>query len=731
MAEEYRAEAQRKAQLKSDKARGAPADATSSTTAQKRSHDADADTSSPTTSGSRNKKARQGIFGVISAKQSQYSLAEIGDIEKQALRAIVSSGAAFGLFENEEVKKLFDLIRPGTADVLPSRKVVADRLLKDAAKEVEDETKAKSYPIDLVDATALAKDGPGLCSQFEELIDKIEADYKCIITHFITDADGGSLKGRKLLQKLRPYLFTVSCTAHQFQLALGDYFKSWEHAQTIAGKATDLIGWINNHSKVRVLFDEAQRELGRDMALAYLVACITRWTTHFIAFARLYKLKEPITKAVAWKRREIVAAQVGASKSMEAARLAEDANAHCDIVEDTAFWDGLEQVLGDIEVICYATNLAQADSTRADQVLLSMVGIFLRFSEHPEEEVRVEMVRRLEKRWSEWDQALFLLALILNPWEGLSCFGHNANLDHFKVVDMIVQMYRRLATRPGSNTTIAIENAISKYAGEFLAGVGCFSAWNAHVKSGQKSYMDEARNPRTWWQGYLKTDARDLALLAETIFGVVVNQAAVERVFSFVKETKKDRRNRLGLVKTKQILLVNSHIRSEHRKAGLLKERKARNNHKSISALLDIPRYGNLLQDQEHEDPSERGRALVTSPDSWRVEMAVWISESQKAAEEAAEAEDVEEQDEPEDSESIPSSVPTTRPPRRPRKWVLMTLEVLFGTSPRKESLRTRMSRRSQEEEEQYMRVIAELDAEDTTPDAGAQEIDDSEVWGE
>jgi hypothetical protein len=58
-----------------------------------------------------------------------------------------------------------------------------------------------------------------------------------------------------------------------------------------------------------------------------------------------------------------------------------------------------------------------------------------------------------------------------------------------------------------------------------------------------------------------------------------------------------------------------------------------------------------------------------------------------------------------------------------------MTLEKLFGMSPRKESLRTRVSRRAREEEEMYMRVMAELDAADDTLDAGEIEIDDSEVY--
>lgn len=214
------------------------------------------------------------------------------------------------------------------------------------------------------------------------------------------------------------------------------------YAQEIAEQATAVIGWINLHSRVRVVFDSVQIEMGRTVPLAYLVACITRWTTHFTAFARLYELNNVLKQTVAFRRRLIVDAQVGAAKYADKERLTANANEHCDIIASDAFWNGLEQVLGDIEVICFATNLGQKDSARADQVLLALVGIYLRFAEHPEPSVKIEMLRRIEKRWTDCDQPLFLLCLVLNPWEQLSCFGNDANLDHFKVMDIATQVSR-------------------------------------------------------------------------------------------------------------------------------------------------------------------------------------------------------------------------------------------------------------------------------------------------
>ena len=151
---------------------------------------------------------------------------------------------------------------------------------------------------------------------------------------------------------------------------VGDYFKSWDFAAEIAEQATAIISWILNYEKVRVLFDEAQIQLNKSnygcaFALAYLMACITWWTTHFVAFTCLLAVKDALMKMVHWRRGDLINAQVGAATSTEKQRLTADCNYHCDIIDnkDKTFWIGLEQVTGDIEVLCYITNLAQKDLT--------------------------------------------------------------------------------------------------------------------------------------------------------------------------------------------------------------------------------------------------------------------------------------------------------------------------------------------------------------------------------
>ncbi|KAF8164382.1 hypothetical protein K438DRAFT_2025312 [Mycena galopus ATCC 62051] len=123
---------------------------------------------------------------------------------------------------------------------------------------------------------------------------------------------------------------------------------------------------------------------------------MTRCTTHCIAFMWLFRLEEPLQLAVVQSRGSIVAAQVGAANGIEKIAFTDKADRFCGMIMDQLFKSSLESLIDDIEPICYGTNINQKDSTRADQVLLSLVGMLLRMLEHPEGEVAAGMAACLE-----------------------------------------------------------------------------------------------------------------------------------------------------------------------------------------------------------------------------------------------------------------------------------------------------------------------------------------------
>jgi hypothetical protein len=153
------------------------------------------------------------------------------------------------------------------------------------------------------------------------------------------------------------------------------------------------------------------------------------------------RVKDALQLAVIQHHGAIISAQVGAAKSTEKEWLMAEAISSCDLISDHMFWNGLESVVGNIEPICYGTNINQKDLMCANQVLLTIVGIYLHFLDHPEVDVAKKMEKHLEKWWKDCDQPLFLLALILNPFEGLSHFGPNANLNHFKCNNLLIGVH--------------------------------------------------------------------------------------------------------------------------------------------------------------------------------------------------------------------------------------------------------------------------------------------------
>src|ERR1700683_4771417 len=153
-------------------------------------------------------------------------------------------------------------------------------------------------------------------------------------------------------------------------------------------------------AQVTISMDRIQKKV----ILAYLVANMTCWTTHCTAFIWLLALKAALRLAVMQNWAAIIVAQVCAATGAKARELTTDVEYWCDVVDDSMFWESLEHVVGDLQLICFATNIGQKDSTRPNTVLLSLTGIFLHFWEHPIKDVAMAMSKHTEKQWKDCDQ---------------------------------------------------------------------------------------------------------------------------------------------------------------------------------------------------------------------------------------------------------------------------------------------------------------------------------------
>ncbi|KAF5387115.1 hypothetical protein D9615_001638 [Tricholomella constricta] len=564
-------------------------------------------------------------------------------VRKQFLCATLSANLPFRWVEDPEIIILFLLFRSAAGDVIPSRQQISGKLLDDADLVVTKQLKSllngqygvlaadgwkddsrnaingvnvsvggKTYLIDLILATAHKKDGASMCRAFEEMIDKAESKYG-------------------------------------FQLILGDYFEENKEAAETAEEATGLIGWVLSHGRVRTVFDESQAAISipAGKVLAFFVANMTRWTTHFLAFDHLHDLKESMRCAVIQRRMDIISAQVGAEKNRQRRqKLEDDANYHCELIDDGGFWCRLKSIVDDLEPICFGLNMNQADAMHPDQALLTFAGIFLYFQRHSKRVVADRMMKRIEKRWKALDQPMFVLTLVLNPFEGVSHFGDKAGISPFMLNTILLQTYHRVHSRPpkvprSENEELEYlarqrqkEREVSESFLAYLSGKGEFEDWEKNKVLFERVHGSD---PLSMWKAFLKTPlVSELADFAILLLSMSVNQAGLERNFSDLRIKKTCLRNRLKLSRLEKMAKVGADIQAAHQEVGFIADRVKRQNHdqRKVAELLAVPRYADLLEEDdnssEDNEPAERRRSgLIKSREAWQGEMAKWIQDEQ------------------------------------------------------------------------------------------------------
>ena len=146
-------------------------------------------------------------------------------------------------------------------------------------------------------------------------------------------------------------------------------------------------------------------------------------------------------QAVISRRQDIISAQVGVEKNQQKRqKLEDDANTHCELIDDGGFWRHLKSIVDNLEPIFLGINMNQTDAMCLDQVLLTFAGIFSYFQKHSKPAVATGMMMRIEKHWKALDQPMFVLMLILNPFKGISCFRDKAAMSPFTLNTVLLDV---------------------------------------------------------------------------------------------------------------------------------------------------------------------------------------------------------------------------------------------------------------------------------------------------
>jgi hypothetical protein len=160
----------------------------------------------------------------------------------------------------------------------------------------------------------------------------MENQYNVSVIAWCTDDGPDGKKMRHLLQAQFPWLITLLCWPHQINLIVGDVLGVRRSVTEDINRALEVVKWFNNHGAALELLCQEQILTFSGNFWALILPVITRWTAHYLAVTRLFKLKQPLQ--LCWTRNEdrlIVCA--GAKEELK-----EKAWQIQGIVSDQSFW---------------------------------------------------------------------------------------------------------------------------------------------------------------------------------------------------------------------------------------------------------------------------------------------------------------------------------------------------------------------------------------------------------
>jgi hypothetical protein len=178
---------------------------------------------------------------------------------------------------------------------------------------------------------------------------------------------------------------------------------------------------------------------------------------------------------------------------------------------------------------CKILSVLQQDKARLFQVMHSFAYLIQFWNNNENTVLAAKISLRLENRWNDWEQPLLLLSCLLHPEYKIAQFKENnstSNINYTTFGKWLSYYYQAWF---GKESTCILREfddfSIGKYPFDYDT---------------YKQFGDVYR----YWC-YAKSSTNELGLVACRLFGICINAAAVERLWSCMGFLQTNRRNRL------------------------------------------------------------------------------------------------------------------------------------------------------------------------------------------
>ncbi|RHZ82237.1 hypothetical protein Glove_110g32 [Diversispora epigaea] len=215
-----------------------------------------------------------------------------------------------------------------------------------------------------------------------------------------------------------------------------------------------------------------------------------------------------------------------------------------------------------------------SDKARLHEVIQGLAYIIQIWNNFSDEYLAAKLIARIERRWKEWEQPILILSCILHPEYRLKLFN-NRNINYVTKGSWLGYYYHVWTGKHATSILKELDNyRLEVYPFDSIT-------WN------------QFNNDIYRYWCFLSASTNELGFVACRIFGICVNAASVERLWSCMGFIHSNRRNRLSISKVLNMSKLRADITYNHRR----QEKTPIVTVQTIIAELESLKYNETLQD--------------------------------------------------------------------------------------------------------------------------------------
>ena len=197
-----------------------------------------------------------------------------------------------------------------------------------------------------------------------------------------------------------------------------------------------------------------------------------------------------------------------------------------EIIDSDIFWANLMTIAEILYPYCKMLNILQYDNARLVQVIHGLAYLVQFWNNHKNQHLAERILTRLNKRWNNWEQPLLILACLLHPKYRMTYFKDKSVINYSKLGKYLIYYYR---TWSGKKPTCILRE---------------FSDFSKSIYPFDDNTYNQFDDIWKYWN-YVEASTNELGLVACRLYGICINAAAVERLWSCMGFLQTNRRNRL------------------------------------------------------------------------------------------------------------------------------------------------------------------------------------------